>query len=50
MAKQGGHVGPLGPTTNVLAGSSYISTLAIVSIVGICVNGNKLTKFLTFQN
>jgi hypothetical protein len=50
VAKQGGHVGPLGAATYTLASLKYISTPTIVSIVGMCVNGYKLTKYLTFQN
>ncbi len=50
MARQGGHVGPLGATTDALAGLNYISTFVIVFIVAMCVNSNKLVKSLIFQN
>jgi hypothetical protein len=50
MAKQGGLGSPLGATTNALVGLSYIFTLATVFIITMCVNGNKLTKSLTFEN
>ncbi len=50
VAKQGGHVGPLGATMNTLVGLSYISTPTAMFIVAMCVNGNKLAKSLTSQN
>jgi hypothetical protein len=50
MARQGGPVGPLGATMDALVGLNYISTLTIVSIVAMSVNGNKLAKSLTSQN
>jgi hypothetical protein len=50
VAKQGGPVGPLGVAMDVLASLNYISAPAIVSIVAMCVNGNKLTTSLKFQN
>ncbi len=50
MVKQGGHVGPLGTTIDIMASLNYISILVVMSIVAMCVNGNKLAKSLTFQN
>jgi hypothetical protein len=50
VARQGGHVGLLGTAMDALVGLSYISVLTVVFIVGMCVNGNKLTKSLTSQN
>ncbi len=50
MAKQGGHVGSLRAATDTLVGLNYTSTPTIMSIVAMCVNGNKLAKSLTSQN
>lgn len=50
VARQGGHVGLLGIAMDALVGLSYISALAVVFIIGMCVNGNKLAKSLTSQN
>jgi hypothetical protein len=47
VAKQGGHVGPLGVATYTLASLNYISTPTIVSIVGMCVNNYKLAKYIS---
>ncbi len=50
MVRQGGPVGSLKTTTEILASLNYISILAIMSIVAMCVNDNKLAKSLTSQN
>jgi hypothetical protein len=50
MARQGGPRDPLGAATEALAGLSYIFVPIVVSIIAIFVDGNKLARFLTFQN
>jgi hypothetical protein len=47
MVRQGGLVGPLRTTTDILASLNYISILVVMYIVAMCVNGNKLAKSLT---
>ncbi len=50
VAKLGGPMGPFRLAMDTLVGLNCISALAVVFIVAMCVNSNKLTKSLTSQN